>query len=139
MPSELTYPTPLHSQTYNEGPFYVKYLKRAKDYGEITVKSQFEDGGVDVLEHAADAPQRWLLVYDGLSDEDAATIVYFYNLHRLSRTFTFVEPRDDPWTHHEGNTITGCNFERAIELDHGDVNGVKGIQKLQVFIIKYPS
>jgi hypothetical protein len=136
---ELTYPTPLHSVTYDEGPFYVKYLKLRKDYGEITVTSQFEDGGADTLEHAADAPQRWEITYDGLSDEDAQTIVYFYNLHRLSRTFTFIEPRNDPWTYIEGNTVTGCQFEKAIELDHADVNGVKGIQQIKVYIIKRPA
>lgn len=135
---ELTYPTPLHSTTYNEGPFYVKYLKRAKDYDEITVKSRFEDGGVDTEEHAADAPQRWELIYDGLSDEDANILDQFWDTHRLSRTFTFIEPRDHPWTYQEGNTVTGCNFE-SFTRDHGDINGVKFIQKRKVVIVKYPA
>jgi hypothetical protein len=133
-----TYPTPGHSATYNEGPFYVKYLKVRKDYKEITVFSKFEDGGVDTVEHADDAPQRWELEYNGLSDEDANILDQFYDAHRLSQTFTFIEPRDHPWTFQEGSTFTGCQFE-SYEKDHADVNGVKYIQQRKVVIVKYPA
>lgn len=133
-----TYPTPLHSATYNEGPFYVKYLKVRKDYKEITLISEFEDQGRDFNASADDAPQRWEITYDGLSDEDANILDQFYDAHQLSTTFTFIEPRDHPWTGVEGGTFTGVRFE-SYEKDHGDVNGVKYIQKRQVVLVKYPT
>lgn len=131
---ERTYPTPLHSQTYDTGPLYLKFLKRAKDYKEITVFSKFEDGGVDTLEHADDAAQIWELEYDGLTDEDANILDEFWDDHRLSIKFTFIEPRDHPWTYQEGDTVTGCNFV-SFDKDH---DKVKGIQKRKVVIAKYP-
>lgn len=131
---ELTYPTPLHSSTYDTGPIYMKYLKHPKDWAAVTVFSEFEDGGRDALEHADSAPQRWELIYDGLTDEDANILDQFYEQHRRSRTFTFIEPRDHPWTFTEGSTYTGCLFE-GFEKDH---DRVKGIQKRRVLIAKYP-
>lgn len=133
-----TYPTPGHSATYNEGPFYVKYLKVRKDYREITLISKYEDQGRDFNTSADDAPQRWELEYDGLSDEDANILDQFYDAHKLSTTFTFIEPRDHPWTGVEGDTHTGVRFE-SFEKDHGDVNGVKFIQKRKVALVKYPT
>lgn len=132
---ELTYPTPLHSQTYDTGPFIMKYLKQPKDWAAVTVFSDFEDGGRDVLEHADDAPQRWEIVYDGLTDEDANILDQFFEQHRLSLAFTFIEPRDHPFTGNEGGTFTGCLFE-TFERDH---DKVKGIQKRRVVIAKYPA
>lgn len=133
-----TYPTPGHSATYNEGPFYVKYLKVRKDYGEITLISKYEDQGRDFNTSADDAPQRWELTYDGLSDEDANILDQFYDAHQLNVTFTFIEPRDHPWTGVEGDTHTGVRFE-SFEKDHGNINGVKYIQKRKVVLVKYPT
>lgn len=135
---ELTYPTPLHSSTYDTGPIYVKYLKVRKDYSEITLQSKYEDGGRDFNLSADEPPQRWEITYDGLADEDANILDQFWEQHKLHNTFTFIEPRDHPWTYHEGNTFTGCRFE-SFEKDHGDVNGVKFIQKRKVVIVKYPT
>jgi hypothetical protein len=133
-----TYPTPGHSATYNEGPFYVKYLKVRKDYKEITLISEYEYQWRDFNTSADDAPQRWELTYDGLSDEDANMLDQFYDAHQLSVTFTFIEPRDHPWTGVEGGTFTGVRFE-SYEKDHGDVNGVKFVQKRKVVLVKYPT
>lgn len=133
-----TYPTPLHSATYNEGPFYVKYLWRARDWASVTVTSKYEDGGMDFNTSADDTPIIWEITYDGLTDEDANILDEFWDAHGLAVSFTFIEPRDHPWTYTEGNTYTGCHFV-SFEKDHGDVNGVKFIQKRKVVIAKYPS
>jgi len=135
---EATYPTPLHVTGYNEGPLISKYLKVRKDYSEITLISTFEDQGRDFNTSADVGPQRWELTYDGLTDEDAQILDDFWDAHKLHVTFTFIEPRDAPWTHTEGGTDTGVRFE-SYEKDHGDVNGVKFIQKRSVKLVKYPS
>lgn len=130
-----TYPTPLHSQTYDTGPVILKYLKDPKDWAAVTVFSEFEDGGIDALEHAADAPQRWHLSYDGLTDDDANILDEFFAAHRFSVTFVFIEPRDHPWTGVEGGTYTGCRFE-SFTKDHVQV---RDIQKRDVVIIRPPA
>lgn len=134
---EQTYPTPLHSQTYDTGPLYLKFLKRAKDYGEATIVATYEDKGFDVNYSAADVPQIYELIYDGLADEDANILDQFWDFHKRWISFTFIEPRDHPWTYQEGNTVTGCFF-LEYEKDHADVNGVKLIQKRRVVIVKPP-
>lgn len=131
---EQTFPTPLHSLTYDTGPLYMKFLKHPKAWDEVTVISEFEDGGRDFLERAADAPQRWTLEYDGLEDEDANILDQFYETHRRSRPFTFIEPRDHPSTGAEGGTYTGCYFEEY-ERDHSKV----WIQSRKIVIAKYPA
>lgn len=124
-----TYPTPLHSQSYDTGPVYLKYLRLPKDWKSITVFSEFEDGGVDVLEHADDAPIRWEITYDGLEDEDANILDEFFEAHRYSVPFTFIEPRDHPWTGGEGNTYTDVYFEDYIR-DHTQISIQSRIVKL---------
>lgn len=130
-----TYPTPGHSATYDSGPIPLKYLKVRKDYGEITLISKYEDQGRDFNTSAADAPQRWELEYNGLTDEDANILDEFYDAHKLSTTFTFIEPRDHPWTGVEGGTFTGVRFE-SYDKDH---DKVKGIQRRSVKLVKYPT
>jgi hypothetical protein len=136
--AEATFPTPLHSTSYDTGPIYVKYLRHRKDYSEITIESVYEDQGRDFTTTAGDAPQRWEITYDGLTDEDANILDQFWDTHKKHVTFTFIEPRDHPWTFQEGGTFTGCRFE-SFDRDHGDVNGVKFIQKRHVVIVRYPS
>lgn len=128
------FPTPLHSQTYDTGPLYLKFLRHPKDWAAITVFSEFEDGGVDVLEHADDAPLIWDLEYDGLEDEDANILDEFWEAHRLSVPFTFIEPRDHPWTGIEGNTYTDVYFE-SYERDHSKV----WIQSRSVRLVRRPA
>jgi hypothetical protein len=125
------YPTPFYS-----GPPYLKYIKHPKDYKEITVFSEFEDGGVDTLEHAADAPQRWTLIYGGLTQTQAKVILDHWNTNRLSALFTFKEPRDDPWTGTTGTTYTNqVQYESAPEQpEHVKVWG----QALTIHLIKRP-
>lgn len=135
---EATYPTPLRSTSYDTGPIYLKYLKVRKDYSEITIQSKYEDGGHDFNESADEPPQRWELTYNGLTDEDANILDQFWDAHKLSVTFTFIEPRDHPWTYTEGGTFTGVRFE-SYEKDHADVNGVKYIQSRKVVLVQYPS
>jgi hypothetical protein len=130
---EQTFPTPLHSQSYDTGPLYLKYLKHPKDWEAITVVSEFEDGGRDFLIRAASTPQRWTLEYDGLEDEDANILDQFWDDHGLSIPFTFIEPRDHPWTGVEGFTFTGCYFEKY-ERDHSKV----WVQARTIVIVKYP-
>jgi hypothetical protein len=131
---EQTFPTPLHSQTYDTGPVYLKYLKRPKAWEEVTVISEFEDGGRDFLTRAASAPQYYELEYDGLEDEDANILDQFWEAHGLSIPFTFIEPRDHPWTGSEGLTVTGCHFV-SYERDHSKV----WIQSRKIVIAKYPA
>lgn len=131
---EATYPTPLHSASYDGGPFYIKYLKLRKDYSEITLESQYEDQGRDFNTSADDAPQRWEITYDGLSEEDAQILDDFWNTHKRHVTFTFIEPRDAPWTDQEGDTYTGVRFE-SYEKDHSKV----WIQSRSVVLVKYPT
>lgn len=132
---EQTYPTPLHSQTYDTGPVYLKFLKRAKDWGAATLVSKYEDLGVDLNVSAADVPQIYELEYDGLDDRDAFILDEFWDAHKRHIAFTFIEPRDHPWTDQEGNTVTGCYF-LSYEKDHRQV---KTIQSRKVQIIKYPT
>lgn len=135
---EATFPTPLHSASYDTGPLYLKFLKLRKDWGSITLISTFEDKGIDT-NTSADLPlQEYLLEYNGLSDEDANILDQFWDNHGLNTTFTFIEPRDHPWTYSEGDTVTGCRFI-SYDKDHADVNGVKTIQKRTVRIGKYPA
>lgn len=131
---EATFPTPLHSTSYDTGPLYLKYLKRAKDWSTVTVISTFEDQGVDTNESAVNAPQFWDLEYDGLEDEDANILDQFWDAHRRVVPFTFIEPRDHPWTGVEGDTVTGCYFW-SYEKDHTKV----WIQSRKIVIVKFPS
>jgi hypothetical protein len=135
---EDTYPTPLHSSSYDTGPVYLKFLKVRKDWASITLISKYEDGGIDTNTSANDCLQEYRLFYDGLTDEDANILDQFWDAHGLNIPFTFIEPRDHPWTGIEGDTVTGCRFI-SYEKDHADVNGVKTIQKREVIIGKYPS
>lgn len=129
-----TYPTPLHSQTYDTGPIYLKYLRHPKDWKSVTVFSEFEDGGVDALEHANDAAIRWEIEYNGLEDEDANILDEFFEVHRFSVPFTFIEPRDHPWTGGEGNTYTDVYFE-DYRKDHDKV----WIQSRSVRLVRRPA
>jgi hypothetical protein len=131
--SEDVFPTPLHSQTYDTGPLYLKYLRHPKDWNAVTVKAEFEDGGTDYLLRAADAPLIWDLEYNGLEDEDANILDEFWENHRLEIPFTFIEPRDHPWTGVEGNTYTGIHFE-SYERDHEKV----WIQSRKIRLVKHP-
>lgn len=133
--AEQIYPTPLHSQTYDTGPLILKYLKRPKDWAAVTVFSVFEDGARDALQHANNAPQYYELEYNGLTDDDANILDEFFEAHRLSVLFTFIEPRDHPWTGIEGNTVTGCVFI-SYERDH---NKVRDTQQRRVVIAKFPA
>ena len=132
---EQTYPTPLHSVSYDTGPQYLKYLKVRKDWGSLTLISKFEDGGIDTNTSADNCLQEYRLSYDGLTDEDANILDVFWDTHGLHTTFIFIEPRDHPWTFQEGATVTGCRFI-SYEKDH---DKVKGIQRREVVIGKYPS
>lgn len=132
---EATYPTPLHSVSYNAGPFYIKYLKVRKDWGSLTLISKYEDGGIDTNTSADNCLQEYRITYDGLTDEDANILDEFWDAHGLHTTFIFIEPRDHPWTYQEGDTVTGCRFI-SYDKDH---DRVKGIQKRTVVIGKYPS
>jgi hypothetical protein len=135
---EDTYPTPLHSASYDTGPVYLKYLKVRKDWASVTLISRYEDGGIDTNTSADNCLQEYRLSYNGLTDEDANILDQFWDAHKLSIPFTFIEPRDHPWTFQEGETVTGCRFI-SYDKDHADVNGVKLIQKREVVIGKYPS
>lgn len=120
------YPTPAFS-----GPPYLKYTKRAKDYKEITVFSHFEDGGIDTNEHAADAAQRYDFVYDGLTDTEAKVLLDHFITNRFSGTFSFQEPRNEPWTT-TGSTVT-VRYE-SFERDHDKV----WTQSIRLTLIKTP-
>lgn len=126
-----TYPTPDIA-----GPYIQKYIKHPKDYKEITVFSEFEDGGVDTNEHAADTSLRWTLKYGGLTQTQAKVILDHYNTHRLSTKFTFKEPRDDPWTGTTGTTYTNLvQYESPVE--QAEHRGYWA-QSLVVHLIKRP-
>lgn len=132
---EQTYPTPLHSQSYDTGPRYMKYLKVRKDWDSVTITSKFEDGGIDTNLISSTPVQEYRLSYDGLTDEDANILDQFWEQHGRHTLFTFIEPRDHPSTGVEGSTVTGCRFI-SYDKDH---EKVKGIQKREVVIGKYPS
>lgn len=119
------------------GPQYEKYIKHRKDWGEITVKSEFEDGAIDALQHAADAPQRWTLIYTGLTQTQLKVILDHYDAHRIVTKFTFKEPRNDPWTGTVGTTYTDLvNYESAPEQpEHLKL----WANSLTVKLVKYPS
>ena len=135
---EATYPTPGHSATYDTGPVYLKYLRRARDWASVTLTSKYEDGGMDFNTSASTTPIFWELTYDGLTDDDANILDQFWDAHGLATSFTFIEPRDHPWSGGEGSTYTGCHFV-SFEKDHADSNGAMFIHKRKVVIAKYPS
>lgn len=118
------------------GVQHEKYLKRPKDWAAITVISEFEDGGKDYLERAADAPQFYELDYNGLMDEDAYILDAFWESHRLSVPFTFVEIRNHPWTFVEGSTVASCHF---VSFDRDHDRPAKGVQRRKVVIAKWPA
>ena len=131
-----TYPTPKQSPAGSAGMFgppYLKYLKRAKDWGAITLVSTYEDQGRDFNTSADDAPQFWEFEYGGLDDTEAKVLDDFWDAHKLHVGFTFVEPRDVPWTDIEGDTYTDVHFE-SYEKDHDKV----WIQSRRVVLVKYP-
>lgn len=113
----------------------MKYLRRAKDWASVTIESTYEDQGKDFNTTADDCPIIWEITYDGLTDEDANILDQFWDAHGIAVSFIFIEPRDHPWTGAEGDTYTGCHFV-SFEKDH---DKVKGIQKRDVVIAKYPS
>lgn len=131
------YPTPKQAVAGSGGQFgpqYLKYRKHPKEWSEITLISVYEDQGRDFNTSATDAPQRWTLEYDGLTDDEAQILDTFWDAHQLHLTFTFVEPRDKPWSYVEGNTVTGVRFE-SYTADH---DKVKTIQRRTVVLVKYP-
>lgn len=137
MPEEI-YPTPLQAVSGSGGQFgpqYLKYLKHRRDWSTITLISRYEDGGIDTNTSADNVLQEYELLYDGLTDEEANILDTFWDSHRLTVTFTFVEPRDHPWTFIEGATVTGCRFI-SYDRDH---ELAKTIQSRRVLIGKYPS
>lgn len=123
------YPTPEHS-----GPPYLKYRKMAKDWAGVTVVAIFEDQSADFQKSAADAPQIYELLYDGLSETQAKILDDFWDAHGIDTPFTFYEPRDYPWTGNEGNTVTDCYF-KSYEKDHTQIH----IQGRRVELVKYPA
>lgn len=123
------YPTPAHN-----GPPYLKYRKAAKDWAAITVVSVFEDQGADFQKSAADAPQIYELVYDGLDETQAKILDDFWDAHGIDTPFDFDEPRDYPWTENEGNAIENCYF-KSYAKDHTKID----IQSRRVEIVKYPA
>lgn len=131
---EATYPTPLHSVSYDSGPQYLRYLKRRKDWVEATLTSKYEDLGRDFNTSADDVPQYWELDYDGLDERDAAILDDFWDAHQIHLTFTFIEPRDEPWTGSEGDTVTGVRFD-SYEANHDKV----WIQSRKVVLVHYPT
>lgn len=125
------FPTPAFS-----GPPYLKYIKHRLDYSEITEFTTFEDKGADALETASAPPQRWTLIYGGLTQAQAKVILDHYNTNRLSARFTFQEPRDDPWTGTTGTTYTNSvQYESVEQPEHNKAWS----QSLTVHLIKYPA
>lgn len=118
------------------GVQFLKYLKKEKDYSEITLISKYEDGGRDFNLSAADAPQIYELEYDGLTDDQVEVLDDFFDTHKYSEPFTFVEPRDEPWGFVQGDTVPGCVFVAPYQKDH---NKVKYTQSRKVVIAKYPA
>lgn len=114
------------------GPKPLNYFKRAKDYKDITDISVFEDEGRDTNEHASDAPQYYELSYDGLTETQAKTLDDHYNTNRLSGTFSFQEPRNEPWTT-TGSTVT-VRYDSYERPKHSHYN----IQARNVVLIKTP-
>lgn len=132
-----TYPTPKQALAGSGGQFgppYLKYIKHRKNWRELTLISEFEDKGVDTNTSADDMPQRWTLEYDGLEESQVKILDDFWDAHRLTIDFTFVEPRDEPWTYIEGDTITNVRFEEYEDGDHDKV----WINRRIVHLIKYP-
>lgn len=132
-----TYPTPkqgLGGSAGQFGPPYMKYIKHRKDWAEITLISTYEDKGVDTNTSADDMPQRWTLEYDGLDETQVHVLDDFWDQHKLTTDFTFVEPRDQPWTGVEGSTVTNVRFESYEDRDHDKV----WINRRIAHLIKYP-
>lgn len=105
------FPTPAFS-----GPPYLKYTKRAKDYKQGTDFADFEDGGRDTNEPTSDAPQLYDLEYGGLTETQAKVLDDHFNTNRFSATFSFQEPRNEPWTT-TGSTVT-VRYESYERGDH---------------------
>lgn len=121
------FPTPAFN-----GPPYLNYFRRAKDYKQITDFAEFEDGGIDTNEYASDAPQYYELTYDGLTETQAKVLDDHFNTNRYSATFSFQEPRNEPWTA-TGSTVT-VRYETYERPKHDKVH----IQSRRVVLIKTP-
>lgn len=121
------FPTPAFG-----GRIYSNYFKRAKDYKEITDFSHFDDEGMDTNEHASDAPQLYELTYSGLTETQAKVFDDHFNLNRFSATFSFQEPRNEPWTT-TGSTVT-VRYQSYERPKHTRVWG----QSRNIVLIKTP-
>lgn len=115
------------------GPKPLNYFKRAKDYKQITDFAEFDDGGIDTNEHASDAAQLYELSYDGLTETEAKVLDDHYNTNRFSGTFSFQEPRNEPWTGTTGSTVT-VRYETYERPRHEKVWS----QSRRVVLIKTP-
>jgi hypothetical protein len=117
------------------GGHYLKYLKHPANWDDITIQSEFEDGGVDFNVRAASPPQRWTFEFGGLNDTQAKVLDDHYaDAHGQLLGFSFTEPRDVPWSHTTGSTYTDVHYE-SFEKDHDKV----WIQSRKITLIKRPA
>lgn len=115
------------------GPRPLKYFKRAKDYGKVTVVNEYEDGGASFNSSAADVPQEWMLFYDGLTEAQAAVLDAHYNLNQMATGFPFQEPRNEPFTT-TGTTYTDVHYAEYERPEHNKYT----VQSRRVKLIKRP-
>lgn len=91
---------------YPTTPKYLVYYKPMKDYMQMTDVSEFDGGAKDTNEFASDVPQIYELFYDGLTETEAKTLDDHHAANRFSTSFSFTEPRNEPWTGTTGSTVT---------------------------------
>lgn len=115
-----------------------RFQKHKLDWKEITLINTYEDKGVDTNTSAAAPPQRWTLEYLRKHESSIKLLDDFWDAHRLTVPFTFVEPRAFPFVEwQQGNTVDDVYFEDYIENDQFDTRIWR--QKRTVKLIKYPA
>lgn len=93
-------------------PLYNYYNKLDPAWDEVTVTSDFEDGGRDTNLTASAPAERWEIELDGLTETQAKVVMDHYNSAKgQNLDFSFVEPRNFPYTT-TGSTVTGVRYEK---------------------------
>lgn len=93
-------------------PQWLKFHQYQQAYDEVSDRHDYEDGGASFTIRNDTAPIRWLIIYDGLLEDEAA----IFDAHRADAFgevygFSLTNPRT-------GVTYTDVHYDEGFEEDH---------------------
>ena len=106
---------------------YGRYDKPEPDFEKIVYENTYADGGKSFNVVNSRAPQRWLIEFDGLQEDEADIWSNHYALALHSAN-------DFPFTEVNGLLNTGVRYSKFQRRGHESGNWVK----LTIELIKYP-